>query len=571
MFRRAIAVAISAVLLGTGLSVIEQPQPAEAINAADFDPGYIISDELFYDGKAMTEAQIQSFLNARIGTCNNSNCLNIYKQTTQDRAPSERCLQGYKGAANESAARIIFKVQTSCNISAKVILVTLQKEQSLVTSKSPSLSTLERAMGYYCPDDPTRPGWCNPIYGGFFNQVLNAAAQFQRYRLHPASYGHRIGTQNVRYHPTTSCGSRSVNIRNAATAGLYNYTPYTPNQAAMNNLYGIGDSCSAYGNRNFWRIYSEWFGNPTGPAFASVSASRLSGSDRYATAVEISKFAYPDGAPTVYVAVGSSFPDGLAAAPAAARAGGPLLLVPSTSLPGVVKSEIQRLKPANIVVVGGSGVVPGAVVDQLRPLAGSIRRDAGADRYATAREIAKAGFSGGASVAFVASGADFPDALAASAAAGALGGPVILVPPGSRSMEQASRQLIADLGVSRVVLAGGSGVLPGALADSIRSISTVSKVERAGGATRYETAAALNALAFPTTSESFLASGTNFPDALAAAAAAGARGSALHLSPGACVPKASIAHLNGAGVTNLRLVGGPSIVANPGSPYKACP
>jgi len=52
-------------------------------------------------------------------------------------------------------------------------------------------------------------------------------------------------------------------LQNQATAGLYNYTPYQPNQAALNNLYGSGDACSAYGNRNFWRIYIDWFGSPT--------------------------------------------------------------------------------------------------------------------------------------------------------------------------------------------------------------------------------------------------------------------------------------------------------------------
>jgi hypothetical protein len=46
---------------------------------------------------------------------------------------------------------------------------------------------------------------------------------------------------------------------------LYDYTPYTPNAAALNNLYGTGDACSSYGNRNFWRYYSDWFGNPAAP------------------------------------------------------------------------------------------------------------------------------------------------------------------------------------------------------------------------------------------------------------------------------------------------------------------
>jgi uncharacterized protein Veg len=42
---------------------------------------------------------------------------------------------------------------------------------------------------------------------------------------------------------------------------LYKYTPYTPNAAALNNLYGLGDNCSAYGNRNFWRYFTDWFGS----------------------------------------------------------------------------------------------------------------------------------------------------------------------------------------------------------------------------------------------------------------------------------------------------------------------
>jgi hypothetical protein len=56
-------------------------------------------------------------------------------------------------------------------------------------------------------------------------------------------------------------------IENSATAALYNYTPYQPNQAALNNLYGTGDGCSAYGNRNFWRIFNDWFGSSQTPPF----------------------------------------------------------------------------------------------------------------------------------------------------------------------------------------------------------------------------------------------------------------------------------------------------------------
>src|SRR5690606_17254112 len=76
-------------------------------------------------------------------------------------------------------------------------------------------------------------------------------------------YNYRAGqVNNVLYHPKAACGSAPVFIANQATAGLYNYTPYQPNTAALNNLYGTGDSCSSYGNRNFWRLYWDWFGSP---------------------------------------------------------------------------------------------------------------------------------------------------------------------------------------------------------------------------------------------------------------------------------------------------------------------
>src|SRR5690606_12678197 len=70
----------------------------------------------------------------------------------------------------------------------------------------------------------------------------------------------RVNT--IKYHPNSSCGTTQVYIRNQATAGLYNYTPYVPNQAALNAGYSTGNSCSSYGNRNFYNYLSDWFGNP---------------------------------------------------------------------------------------------------------------------------------------------------------------------------------------------------------------------------------------------------------------------------------------------------------------------
>lgn len=228
-----------------------------------FDPGNIISDADFFRSGSMSAEAIQSFLEQRNPTCRSGFvCMKDYRETTFSRDASVLC-NAYEGAENETAAQIIAKVSAACGVSAEALLVLIQKEQSLVTLSAPSTIRFERATGYACPD--TAP--CNAQFFGFYNQVYNAAKQFKRYSNPPGTSRFftwfPIGrTSQVRLHPNASCGTTPVTIRNQATAGLYYYTPYTPNQIAMVNLATAGDSCSSYGNRNFWRVYNYWF-NPT--------------------------------------------------------------------------------------------------------------------------------------------------------------------------------------------------------------------------------------------------------------------------------------------------------------------
>jgi hypothetical protein len=276
-------------LLAVGATVF---LPSDSVQAqqvgSNFNASRIIDDSLFYNGNELTPTQIQQFLNARVPVCDtNGTKLHWSGQTRAQWAaansrplPPYICLKDFVASStpaksdsglcapipaytNRSAAQIIDDVARACNISQKVLLVTLEKEQSLLSDDWPWPVQYEKAMGYYCPDDPTRPGWCAPEYAGFFNQVYNAARQFQRYRQSPTSFNHAVGrTSYVAFQANApSCGGTNLTIQTAATAGLYNYTPYQPNQAALNNLYGTGDSCSAYGNRNFWRMFSDWFGS----------------------------------------------------------------------------------------------------------------------------------------------------------------------------------------------------------------------------------------------------------------------------------------------------------------------
>jgi hypothetical protein len=257
----------------TALVALQPASVSDALSGSQFDPTNIISDANFYDPNAMSEAEIQAFLQAHIGSCTNTLCLNVLRADTVSKAADNMCPGGYAGAAAEPASRIIFKVQQGCGISARVILVTLQKEQSLVTARGPSAQILQKAMGFGCPDSSV----CSSLYYGIFNQIFQGSRQLKRYGLSAPDnisfHYFPVGVPStVRFSPNdvspttgVACGSSTLTIQNKATAALYYYTPYQPNGPALANLRGSGDGCSTYGNRNFWVYYNDWFGPPSYP------------------------------------------------------------------------------------------------------------------------------------------------------------------------------------------------------------------------------------------------------------------------------------------------------------------
>ncbi|GEA88657.1 hypothetical protein [Cellulomonas cellasea] len=255
------AASVAVALVGT---LVAAPS-ATAANTWQFDPGHIITDAIFFDRNTMSPAAVQTFLTTAGSACvpaaDGTPCLKDYRQSTTSRPADARCA-AYTGAGNEAASTIIAKVAVACGINPQVLLVTLQKEQSLVTRRTAGTAAVyQKAMGMGCPDTAA----CDAQYYGFYNQVYSAASQFKKYTNSPNSYTHRPGrTIDVRFHPNAACGSSPVYIQNQATANLYNYTPYQPNAAAIAAGYGTGDACSAYGNRNFWNYFTDWFGSPTG-------------------------------------------------------------------------------------------------------------------------------------------------------------------------------------------------------------------------------------------------------------------------------------------------------------------
>lgn len=279
-----------------------------------------------------------------------------------------------------------------------------------------------------------------------------------------------------------------------------------------------------------------------GPVIAKyrdqTKITRISGADRYATAAAISahRFTDPTKVSTLVVATGTDFPDALSAAPLATKFGGPLLLTSPTALPAATTTEIKRLKPSKILIVGGTGAVSTTVESALKSLVttgGTVQRLSGTDRYATSLAIAKYGWPTTSS-AFIATGADYPDALSAGAAAGKLGAPVVLVPGTATTVPTDTTNYLTGAGVKTAYIAGAKAVVSSGIETQLKTRHTVI---RYAGTDRFNTSTLIAKDHHTKGGSLYIAGGMNFPDALAGAAVAGSVKAPLILSPQSCVLK----------------------------------
>ena len=195
--------------------------------------------------------------------------------------------------------------------------------------------------------------------------------------------------------------------------------------------------------------------------------SRAGGDDRE-TAAAVSRASFGPGVPAAFIATGRSFPDALAAGPAAIRMGGPVLLTQPGSLPQATRDELARLRPARIFVVGGPGVVGEGVIAELQSFTSqAVNRVAGADRYATAAAISSVFFGASQSI-YLATGTNYPDALAAVPGAGRAGSPLLLV-RGSVVPAPVTAELMR-IWPPRTWIVGGTGVVGDGVPQYITSL-----------------------------------------------------------------------------------------------------
>ena len=259
---------------------------------ADFNPNILISDSAFSNTSTFTGAAgIQQFLSAKGSVLANTDPtflqmlrepqISLMKQALNDPEPNLDHLR--------SAAQLIWDSSQMTGINPQVILVTLQKEQSLISggfsSNDRMQTALDHALGFSCPD----ASGCSSQFGGFYfqlfgtvdaqgNHFLGAPASLMRSFSTPNGRGPMIDVNNstigspfvrsshvgdtillgnTQGGPTNPPATQAVTLGDSATAALYRYTPHVYN-----------------GNYNFWKFYSSWFKYING-SFVQINGSPI--------------------------------------------------------------------------------------------------------------------------------------------------------------------------------------------------------------------------------------------------------------------------------------------------------
>ena len=307
------------------------------------------------------------------------------------------------------------------------------------------------------------------------------------------------------------------------------------------------------------------------PADISINMIRLSGSTRYGTAAAISKAAYPGTASTVILTNGTKFVDALAGVPLASAYDAPILLTEKDSLPSDTLNEIKRLKATNVIILGGEGAVSAKIETVLTKggiKSGAITRIKGLTRYETSVNIAKqlqAKTGKAPSEIFFTSSEKFADALSVSSVTALKKAPIIYVPK-SGSIDKTAHDYVKSLKgkVKNAYFIGGKGVISDEVFNTIANslgLKSGSTIVRIKGSDRYETCVAVNNkfAGLLTAKGVCIATGENFPDALAGGVFAAKNKVPIMLASGALSSSQS-AFLKQKAARNIYIFGGKGAV-----------
>ena len=272
--RRLLALAVSLLLaMGlTGCSLGLKDAVQLVSNAGSggtaWDAGNIISDEVFFAADTMAAADIQAFLEKH--GCVTQGCLSRMSYTWPGGTVAW-CKPVPPGSG--TFALMLSIVSKACGINPQVALVMIVKESGGI-SKDPVPAAL---TGFACPDLPGGGPNCSASAGGVWNQTWGMVQAFARLKVDPSRINYPVGvSKDILWNEAyTGCGASPVTPANTATAILYTYTPYQPNQASLDAFPGTGDKCSSYGNRNFFKYFNQYFGSTGGGRSTTGGAAVL--------------------------------------------------------------------------------------------------------------------------------------------------------------------------------------------------------------------------------------------------------------------------------------------------------
>jgi putative cell wall-binding protein len=309
---------------------------------------------------------------------------------------------------------------------------------------------------------------------------------------------------------------------------------------------------------------------------AATQQVEVAGANRVLTAIEASKKAYPvDGSVDIVVlATAYNWPDALGGAALAGAVNGPLLLTPEMALPAEVAAEIMRLAPKRVYILGGTGAVSDTVLNAAKALTseGIATRLYGDDRYATAIAIADevkamrgAMYDG---TAFVCTGSDFPDALSAAPIAAANGWPIYLTHTDHVLPEVVDSMMRTYGGnpSNHGYIIGGTGALSEGVAYQLDELPFMGFM-RIFGADRYATSAEVARIGYDglgmLMSRPALATGLDFPDALAGSVLQGEECSPVLLTRGTVlsVEAADVLSDHKDMIYEIRYLGGTGVIS----------
>ncbi len=291
-----------------------------------------------------------------------------------------------------------------------------------------------------------------------------------------------------------------------------------------------------------------------------MNAGRLTGNNRYETAVSVSQEGWAKGAETVVLARGDNFADALAGVPLAYNRSAPILLTHPTVLPTATKNEIQRLGAANVIILGGTNAVSAAIEAELGTMGLSTSRIYGSSRYETAALIARELelTAGTFNRVHLATGANFPDALAAASYAAMNGEPILLTT--LNALPSSTADALDDLTFSSIVIVGGTSAISAA---QEAALDVNYDVTRISGSNRYTTAVELAKYYSTGIPEYLIATGGDFPDAITGAVLAANKetGILLVLGSSSTPPTAVQDYLVEQAVHTVTILGGTAAVS----------